>query len=165
MTINYYRHWFSQDSVEVFQKQLTSSRSCLTSERCWLQFTAILTVLVLSAPFNTLDHGSKFRWYLWPGAQLVSIISSGAQTASLLRRLLHSATVAVDVPQGSVLGPNPFVIYTTDLFSIVHAFGLSLQQYADESRIWSIVPANCAAVSVCLPIWHDVPELFWCAIA
>ena len=40
------------------------------------------------------------------------------------------------MPQGSVLGPILFIIYTADLVSIVAEHGLSLHQYADDSQLY-----------------------------
>jgi len=46
----------------------------------------------------------------------------------------------VYVPEGSVLGPILFIIYTADLAPIVAEHGLSLHQYADDSQIYVSCP-------------------------
>jgi len=43
--------------------------------------------------------------------------------------------VPYDVPQGSVLGPLLFVMYTADLSRVVTQHGLSLHQYADDCQV------------------------------
>lgn len=151
--------------------------------------TAILALLDLSAAFDTVDHtillnrlstsfgihGQVLNWfrsYLLGRRQQVRCGGSCSATAE----------VTCGVPQGSVLGPILFVIYTADLSSIVHAFGLSLHQYADDSQIYgSCKPHNTSSLSVnltrCttavadwmrsnrLQLNADKTDVMWCSTA
>ena len=40
------------------------------------------------------------------------------------------------VPQGSVLGPILFIVYTADVIRIVEQSGLSVHQFADDTQIY-----------------------------
>jgi hypothetical protein len=108
--------------------------------------TGISTLLVsldLSAAFDTIDHGillnrlrtsfgfagSFYQWiesYLIGRSQFVRIGTCSAQSTSL----------TTGVPQGSVLGPLLFTIYTSPIASIASSFSVSQQQYADDTQLF-----------------------------
>ena len=52
------------------------------------------------------------------------------------------------VPQGSVLRPLFFVLYTAELSHVVAAHGLKLHQYADDCQVYTTTPAEDAAAAV-----------------
>jgi len=44
--------------------------------------------------------------------------------------------IICSVPQGSVLGPSLFIVYTTDLENVVIEYGVNLQAFADDSQLY-----------------------------
>ena len=104
---------------------------------------AILVLLDLSAAFDTLDHplliqaldqrigirGSALDWfrsYLLDRQQRVCINGHVSQPLPLLH----------GVPQGSVLGPSLFCLYTQPLADLLDSRGLQHHLYADDSQIY-----------------------------
>ena len=102
---------------------------------------AALSLLDLSAAFDSIDHdlllsrltewfgidGVVLQWarsYLTGRSRLVKV-NGVLSTPQLL--LLGG------VPQGSVLGPLLFTMYTTPLSSIITAFSLKHHLYADDT--------------------------------
>ena len=103
---------------------------------------SVLVLLDLSAAFDTIDHGillhrlqhvfgiqgsvlSWFRSYLTKRFQTVSIEGT------------HSDPIELwfGVPQGSVLGPILFILYTQPLTSIVLKHPVSHMLYADDTQV------------------------------
>ena len=104
---------------------------------------AALLLLDLSAAFDTIDHGillhtlqhevgitgQFLRWierYLRDRSQAVRI--SGKQS--------ENTPLTCGVPQGSVLGPLLFSIYTIPLARIIRSHGLSYHLYADDTQLY-----------------------------
>ena len=103
----------------------------------------LVVCLDLSAAFDTVRHdtllnrlhrtfgisGSMLAWfdsYLADRKQFVSV--SGCKSSSL--------PLAHGVPQGSVLGPLLFSIYTAPVSHLIASFGLRHQQYADDTLLY-----------------------------
>ena len=57
------------------------------------------------------------------------------------------------VPQGSVLGPLLFLLYTSELFSILEK---KLIGYADDSTLTAVVPSPCVRVTVAESLNRDL---------
>jgi len=102
-----------------------------------------LVLLDLSAAFDTVDHDillrrlqtsygingvvlQWFRTYLIGRRQYVRIGSSSSTPA----------VIVCGVPQGSVLGPILFLLYTADLLSLIEDHGLRPHLYADDTQIY-----------------------------
>jgi len=119
------------------------------------QEVTLLGLLDLSAAFDCVDHdillrrlrqafgigGSALAWiesFLRGRTQQVAY--AGSLSAVIL--LMHG------VPQGSVLGPLLFLLYTAELFDIIADAGLASHSYADDSQLYISAPAPSAATTV-----------------
>ena len=103
----------------------------------------IMSMFDFSAAFDTIDHQillerltinfnitqTVLHWlssFLTDRQQTVYIGQSHASS---------SATVLRGVPQGSVLGPVLYAMYTSPIYHIVRDHGLNGHQYADDTQI------------------------------
>ena len=68
--------------------------------------------------------------------------------------------VVSGVPQGSVLGPLLFLLYTSELFSIMEN---KLICYADDSTLIAVVPSPGLRVAVAESLTRDLVKVNkWC---
>ena len=119
-----------------------------------------------SAAFDRVNHqGILYR---------LSSVGIGGSVLSVLTQFLSNrsqfvlvdgcrsklADVVSGVPQGSVLGPLLFLLYTSKLFSILEN---KLIGYADDSILMAVVPSPGARVTVAESLNRDLVRVnAWC---
>ena len=104
--------------------------------------SVILVLLDLSAAFDTIDHtvllhrlkhdfgitGTALKW-------LDSYLSHRTQTVKIGDSFSTKQKLLFGVPQGSVLGPVLFSLYSSPVAKIARKDGLCVQLYADDTQL------------------------------
>jgi len=107
----------------------------------------LLKLLDLSAAFNCVDH-SMLPKRLQFAFGLTDLVHDWVQQIAYSSQLSSVQSVLFGVPQGSVLGPLLYVLYTAELALVVDRHGLSLHQYADDTQVYTSTPAGNAKAAV-----------------
>jgi hypothetical protein len=140
-----YRRHYSTETVllKVMSDMLTAADN---------KNVTLLALLDLSAAFDCVDHdillrrlqssfglrGGVLKWIRSFLSDRTQRVSFGGDVSSVLRLLFG-------VPQGSVLGPLLFLLYTAEIFDIIAQHGLTGHSYADDTQVYISVPVSMAA--------------------
>ena len=102
--------------------------------------TTALVLLDLSATFDTIDHSTLLSWFGVGGSVLnwfTSYLTDRYQSIKIGSTLSDVFKLLIGVPQGSVLGPLLFSLYTTPLSLIISKHkGIKFHFYADNSQVY-----------------------------
>jgi len=77
-----------------------------------------------------------------------TFLSDRTQQIAYNGQLAATQSLPFGVPQGSVLGPLLYVLYTAELGHLAHQYGMGFHQYADDSQVYISVPVSDAATAV-----------------
>ena len=122
---------------------------------------SILTLLDLSSAFDTIDqtillHILQTQFYI-SGAALSwfeSYLISRNQSVMIDNLSSKPITLRYGVPQGSVIGPILFIMYTKSLYELVSKHSIKNQSFADDTQLYhsshpKFVNNSITSISAC----------------
>ena len=108
-----------------------------------------LTLLDLSAAFDTIDHSLLYDclhdWFGLDGTVLLwikSYLSNRNHKIKIGDSFSEAVILPFGVPQGSVLGPLLFTLYTSPLSQVISKFNVTHHLYADDTQIYLAVDSR-----------------------
>ena len=108
-----------------------------------------LTLLDLSAEFDTIDHSLLYDclhgWFGLDGTVLLwikSYLSNRKPKIKIGDSFSQAVILPFGVPQGSILGPLLFTLYTSPLSQVISKFNVTHHPYADDIQIYIAVDSR-----------------------
>ena len=127
-----------------------------------------MALLDLSAAFDTVDHrillrrlensmmvsGSALDWFR-------SYLTERTTCVCVNGEYSDEVQVECSVPQGSILGPGQYSVYTSPLGSLIGLLLLLHHFYADDTQIWKPVNPRCIKdhATTASHIEHGIEEI------
>ena len=99
--------------------------------------------LLLDALADLGISGAALKWFS-------SYLTDQTYQVSWKGLLSSPRTLLTGVPQGSVLGPLLFSLYTKTLGAIITAHNLSYHCYADDTQLFLSFPQSATQVEECI---------------
>ena len=110
---------------------------------CDSRSKVVLLLLDLSAAFDTVNHhrllsklsttysidGTVLAWF-------TSYLDARTFSVKVNNSLSGKSVFTIGVPQGSILGPLLFIMYTKDLETIAISHGFNIHLYADDTQLY-----------------------------
>ena len=121
-----------------------------------LKSKVILLLLDLSAAFDTVNHGillSKLKKQFGISGDVLnwfrSYLDGRSFTVTIDKSKSRRCFLRIGVPQGSILGPILFILYTKELEDIAKKHGFNIHLYADDTQLY--IEFN--------PLYHDMTNI------
>ena len=154
------------ESNQLHEAKQSAYRSCHSTETALLKVHhdivmaldekcyAVLVLLDLSAAFDVIDHsillqrlehsfgisGSAVSW-------IKSYLSDRVMRVAVGDAYSDDQPVTFGVPQGSVLGPKMYCMYTKPVGEICRQHGMLYHCYADDTQVYLVISPNT--------VWQD----------
>ena len=129
----------SNHSCETATLAIYNDLLCLSDSRSKI----ILLLLDLSAAFDTVNHelliGRLQKTYGLSGNVLnwfKSYLSNRSFSVYIGKHRSKKCFLTIGVPQGSILGPILFILYTKELIAIARKHGFQIHLYADDTQLY-----------------------------